>query len=80
MRLAVEEAITIRYMLRSLGIKVSEPSNTIGDNDSITTVSPFCKDCYGSDGDNNDMFLDFWSYVLEFIKDHPHHDHSKQWD
>ena len=33
MRLAVEEAITIRYMLRSLGIKVSEPSNTIGDNE-----------------------------------------------
>jgi uncharacterized protein (DUF2249 family) len=32
MRLAVEEAITIRYMLRSLGIKVLEPSNTIRDN------------------------------------------------
>jgi hypothetical protein len=32
MRLAVEEAITIRYML-ILGIKVSEPSNTIGDNE-----------------------------------------------
>jgi hypothetical protein len=33
MKLAVEEAITIRYMLRSLGIKVSEPSNTTGDNE-----------------------------------------------
>jgi hypothetical protein len=33
MKLAVEEAITIRYMLRSLGIKVSTPSNTIGDNE-----------------------------------------------
>jgi hypothetical protein len=33
MRLAVEEAITIIYMLRSLGIKVLEPSNTIGDNE-----------------------------------------------
>jgi hypothetical protein len=55
-------------------------SERLGDNDSITTVSPVCKDCYGSDGDNNDMFHDFWSYVLEFIQDHPHHDHSKQWE
>ncbi len=31
--LAVEEANTIRYMLRSLRIKVSKPSNTIGDNE-----------------------------------------------
>ncbi len=35
MRLAVEQAITIRYMLHSLGIKVLEPSNTIGDNEAI---------------------------------------------
>ncbi len=33
MKLAVEEAINIRYMFHSLGIKVSTPSNTIGDNE-----------------------------------------------
>ena len=32
MRLATEEAITIRYMLRSLGIKVSCPADLAGDN------------------------------------------------
>jgi hypothetical protein len=32
MRLATEEAITIRYMLRALGIKVSKPSMMAGDN------------------------------------------------
>jgi len=32
MRTAVEEAISIRYMLRSLGIPVEEPTNLIGDN------------------------------------------------
>ena len=33
MRAAVEEAISIRYMLRSLGIPVAEPTNLIlGDN------------------------------------------------
>ena len=35
MRLAVEEAITIRYMLHSLGIKVLEPSNAIENNEAI---------------------------------------------
>jgi hypothetical protein len=32
MRLATEETITIRYMLRALGIKVSAPSAVAGDN------------------------------------------------
>ncbi len=32
MRLATEEAITIRYMLRSLGIHVSKPTDISGDN------------------------------------------------
>jgi len=32
MRTAVEEAISIRYMLRSLGIPVEEPTSLIGDN------------------------------------------------
>ncbi len=32
MRLATEEAITIRYMLRSLGIRVSKPTDISGDN------------------------------------------------
>jgi hypothetical protein len=32
MRLATEEAHTIRYMLRSLGIKVEKPSRIYGDN------------------------------------------------
>jgi hypothetical protein len=32
MRLATEETIAIRYMLRSLGIKTSDPSNILGDN------------------------------------------------
>jgi hypothetical protein len=32
MRLATEEAITIRYMLRSLGIPVNEPTKLFGDN------------------------------------------------
>jgi hypothetical protein len=31
MHMATEEAITIRYMLRSLGIKVSKPSDLFGD-------------------------------------------------
>jgi hypothetical protein len=32
MRLATEETITVRYMLRALGIKVSIPSSIAGDN------------------------------------------------
>jgi hypothetical protein len=32
MRLATEEAHTIRYMLRSLGIKVEKPTRVYGDN------------------------------------------------
>ena len=32
MRAAVEEAISIRFMLRSLGVPVEEPTNLIGDN------------------------------------------------
>ena len=32
MRSAVEEAISVRYMLRSLGIPVEEPTNLLGDN------------------------------------------------
>jgi hypothetical protein len=32
MRAAVEEAISIRYMLRCLGIPVEEPTNLVGDN------------------------------------------------
>jgi hypothetical protein len=32
MRLATEEAIAIRYMLRSLGVKTSTPSNMLGNN------------------------------------------------
>jgi hypothetical protein len=32
MRLATEEVITIRYMLRSLGIHVSKPCDISGDN------------------------------------------------
>jgi hypothetical protein len=44
MRMAVEEAITIRYMLRSFGIPVSLPTSTMGDNEgTITTAStPEC--------------------------------------
>jgi hypothetical protein len=32
MRLATEEAITVRYMLRALGVNVSSPSGILGDN------------------------------------------------
>ena len=32
MRLATEEAITIRYMLTSLGIPVTKPTKLFGDN------------------------------------------------
>ena len=32
MRAAVEEAMSLRYMLRSLGVPVEEPTNLIGDN------------------------------------------------
>lgn len=32
MRLATEEAITIRYMLRALGVNVAKPSHISGDN------------------------------------------------
>ena len=32
MRLATEEAITIQYMLHSLGIPVNEPTKLFGDN------------------------------------------------
>ncbi len=37
MRLATEEAITIRYMLRALGIAVSKPSALSGDNAGVIT-------------------------------------------
>jgi hypothetical protein len=42
MRLATEEAITIRYMLRSLGVGVSHPSNLSGDNAGVisNTTTP----------------------------------------
>jgi hypothetical protein len=43
MRMAVEEAITIRYMLRSFGIHVSSPTSTMGDNEGtiiMATVNP----------------------------------------
>lgn len=36
-RLATEEAITIRYMLQALGIKVSKPSASSGDNAGVIT-------------------------------------------
>jgi hypothetical protein len=39
MRLATEEIITIRYMLRALGIRVSKPSNISGDNTGIISNS-----------------------------------------
>jgi hypothetical protein len=39
MKMATEEAITIRYMLRSLGIKVSRPSNLMGDNAGVISSS-----------------------------------------
>jgi len=44
MRMAVEEAITIRYMLRSFGIHVSSPTSTMGDNEGtiITATTPEC--------------------------------------
>jgi hypothetical protein len=35
MKLATEEAITIRYMLRSLGIPVTEPCHMYGDSSSV---------------------------------------------
>ena len=35
MRAAVEEAISIRYMLRCLGIPVTKPTNLYGDNFSV---------------------------------------------
>ncbi len=42
MRLATEETITIRYMLRSLGIRVSHPSKLSGDNAGVisNTTTP----------------------------------------
>ncbi len=42
MRLATEEIIAMRYMLRSLGIKVTNPSNLSGDNAGVisNTSSP----------------------------------------
>jgi hypothetical protein len=36
-RMAVEEAIAIRYMLRSLGIPVTRPTLFMGDNKSVMT-------------------------------------------
>jgi hypothetical protein len=35
MKLATEEAITIRYMLRSLGIPVNNPCHMYGDSSSV---------------------------------------------
>jgi hypothetical protein len=42
MRLATEEIMTMRYMLRSLGIKVSNPSSLSGDNAGVisNTTNP----------------------------------------
>jgi len=37
MRLATEETITTRYMLRALGIRVSQPSTVTGDNAGVIT-------------------------------------------
>ena len=55
-------------------------SESVRDNDSITTIPPVSKDCYGSNGDTSYMLHVFWPYVMKFIRDNPHHDHSKQWD
>ncbi len=46
---------------------------------SITTFLPTRMECYGSDGDINEMFHNYWPHVMEFIDKHPSHDHSKQW-
>lgn len=35
MKTAVEEVISVRYMLRCLGVKVSKPTNIMGDNRSV---------------------------------------------
>jgi hypothetical protein len=42
--MAVEEAISIRYMSRSFGIRVSSPTSTMGDNEGtiITVTTPEC--------------------------------------
>jgi hypothetical protein len=53
--------------------------NGLRDNDSITTILPTHKECYGRDGDNKAMFHNFWLHVMEIIDKHPSHDHSQQW-
>ena len=35
MRTTVEEVIAIRYMLRALGVKVTQPTAVIGDNQAV---------------------------------------------
>jgi hypothetical protein len=35
MKTAVEEIMSVRYMLRCLGVKVSKPTNVLGDNRSV---------------------------------------------
>ena len=35
MKTAVEEVISVRYMLRCLGVKVTQPTNILGDNRSV---------------------------------------------
>jgi hypothetical protein len=44
MRMAVEEVISIRYMLRSFGIRISSITLTVGDNEGviITATTPEC--------------------------------------
>jgi len=44
MRMAAEEAITICYMFRSFGIRVSSPKSTMGDNEGtiIMATTPEC--------------------------------------
>ena len=39
MKTAVEEVISIRYMLRCLGVKVTKPTNILGDNRSVVINS-----------------------------------------
>ena len=39
MKLAVEEAVTVRYYLRSMGVKVEQPSLILGDNHSVIISS-----------------------------------------
>jgi hypothetical protein len=59
-------------------VSVVDTKNDDG-GDSITSINPDFRVCYGNNEDFREMMAEFWPCIHAFMENESNHEHTKQW-